>query len=430
MARIELNEIISGLGLLGNVLSMPRQVESQQIGNEQMRSLLAGSGIPEEQIRAATPEPMLRWLSPKQGGFTGKVLGGVGDVGAILSTVVGKPIKAPRVEFSDLAAASRMRSESAKAAAQKNLEAVILDPKSTDKDIGRAAVAAGSIEGGLRYLRGTDSGGYKPPGSVFAARARLARMAPDDPERAALEELIRADEEAARKRREAEDALIRGRQPPYVSPAAGEQQRHEQMIADRKRDAANLGYKEGSPEWKQFVYGTGRVPTPSQVKDPLDPYIRDEMIRRREGAKRPDWVEPTESVVDVARRKLAEDQKGREAAARGEPPPAPPPPPGPKPGTEAYRRKELEEGLAAGLRGTRGVEGGAGTTTTSTPGTTTTTTTQPPAGGDDAAAQAILDSIDVDSLSPEGQAQVPKLLAALAQGMPKWQAANWALSIR
>src|SRR5262245_65809112 len=95
---VDLSDIVTGLGMLGNWLALPRSVEAQQIQNEQTRALLTGSGIPDADIQAATPEPMLRWLSPKQGGFTGKVLGGVGDVGAILSTVVGKPIKAPRLE--------------------------------------------------------------------------------------------------------------------------------------------------------------------------------------------------------------------------------------------------------------------------------------------------------------------------------------------
>src|SRR4029450_11323824 len=89
MARIELDEVMTGLGMLGNVLSLPRQVQNQQIANEQMKTLLAGSGLPEDMIKAATPEPSMRWLSAGQPGFGGTVLGGVGDVGAILATAGG-----------------------------------------------------------------------------------------------------------------------------------------------------------------------------------------------------------------------------------------------------------------------------------------------------------------------------------------------------
>src|SRR5262249_56455143 len=100
---------------------------------------------PQDQIEAATPEPMMRWLSPKQGGFTGKVLGGVGDVGSILSTVVGKPVKAPRLELADLAASNTLRVGFQKQQAQKKLEDAIARGAS-NKEIGQLAVAGGNID--------------------------------------------------------------------------------------------------------------------------------------------------------------------------------------------------------------------------------------------------------------------------------------------
>src|SRR4029453_19343200 len=115
MARIELDEIMTGVGLLGNVLSLPRQVEGQQIENEQQKALLKEAGYDEATIAKMAPQPRMRWLSAGQPGFGGAVLGGVGDVGSILTTIVGKPIKAPRMELSDIAAASTMRGKKAQA---------------------------------------------------------------------------------------------------------------------------------------------------------------------------------------------------------------------------------------------------------------------------------------------------------------------------
>src|SRR5262245_11292124 len=206
-----LDEWMTGLGLLGNLLALPPSVENQQIANEQLKAQLTGTGVPQADIEAATPEPALRWLSPKQGGFTGKILGGVGDMGALLSTVIGKPIKAPRLEVSDLAEASRLRTAYQKQQAEKSLQDAI-NRGASNQEIGRLAVAAGNVDAGLRFLHADD---YKAPGSIFAARARLARMAADDPERPALERLIQEDQAEWDRRTREQDRLLRERQPPH-----------------------------------------------------------------------------------------------------------------------------------------------------------------------------------------------------------------------
>src|SRR5215467_7506074 len=127
---VHLDDIVTGLGMLGGVLSMPRRIEAAEQQNAIERQLLSGTGMSQADIEAATPQPHMRWLSPAQGGFTGKVLGGVGDVGSILSTIVGKPIPSPRASLSDLAESNKLRTAFAKDQAQKRLISVVKDPNS------------------------------------------------------------------------------------------------------------------------------------------------------------------------------------------------------------------------------------------------------------------------------------------------------------
>jgi hypothetical protein len=409
---VDINDIVTGLGMLGNVLALPRSVEAQQLENEQKRAMLAGSGIPEDQIAAATPEPMLRWLSPKQGGFTGKVLGGVGDVGAILSTVVGKPVKAPRMDLSDLASASRLRVEHQKALAQQHLQDVIAKPGATDKEIGEAAIAAGSIEGGLRYLRGTDR---KLPSSVLGLRGFINSLPPGDPRRAeaqqTLDDALQAEKERAdeAQRRSQENADRH-----YLTPEQEYQQRQDAMMKDRAARAAERGLKKGTPEHGYFMdHGYEQPERAPKATTTLDDEI-DRERRRRDALLRANQKDqiPDEPPEVTARRNLKAREAAENAAKRGEAIP-PPPPPKPKPG--------LEAGLVAGMTGA-GEKLDQGTT----PSSTTTSTTQP-APDSDAAADAILGSIDWESLPPEAQQQVK---AAAAAGMPKWPLANWLLSLQ
>src|SRR5215510_6836726 len=92
---VHLDDIVTGLQMLGGVLSMPRRVEAEEQQNAIERQLLAGTGMSQADIEAATPQPHMRWLSPAQGGFTGKVLGGVGDVGSVLYTTLFRSASSP-----------------------------------------------------------------------------------------------------------------------------------------------------------------------------------------------------------------------------------------------------------------------------------------------------------------------------------------------
>jgi hypothetical protein len=405
MARIELNEIVTGLGLLGNVLSLPRQVQAQQIGNEQTRALLEGSGLPPELIKTATPEPMLRWLSPQQGGFTGKVLGGVGDVGSILSTVVGKPVKAPRMELSDLAAASKLRSGHAEELAKRRLGDVIMDPKSTPRDIAAASIAAGNTSDALRLLR---PGGERPPASVLGLRSAIESMGPDDPRRPAYQRAL--DDQLAYQREQDELAnrRITERQPPHYDPAETERMRHEQIMKNRAADAAERGYKPGTSEYEYYMaYGHPRVERAPKAEKTLDEYIEDENRRRTALARDPRTKKeiPDEPVETTARRNMENARKAATEQKAGAPVP---PPPSPKP----RGRPGAAGGAAIG-----GALGGGSETPPPPPAAKT---------GDEQAI-AVLKNIDFDALPPEIKQQV---LDASAAGMPKQELANWLLSLQ
>src|SRR5215510_14841545 len=143
---VHLDDIVTGLQMLGGVLSMPRRVEAEEQQNESERQLLAGTGMSQADIEAATPQPHMRWLSPAQGGFTGKVLGGVGDVGSVLSTIVGKPLPSPRASLAELAESTKMRTAFSQQQAKNRFIEVVKDPKSTSQDIAAAGAAAGSLD--------------------------------------------------------------------------------------------------------------------------------------------------------------------------------------------------------------------------------------------------------------------------------------------
>jgi hypothetical protein len=375
-------------------------------------------------IAAATPEPMLRWLSPQQGGFMGHVLGGVGDVGSILSTVVGKPVKAPRMELSDLAAASKLRSGHAAELAKKRLGEVILDPKSTKRQIAEAAVAAGSTDQALRLVRGDEDG--RPPASILGLRSAIEAMDPDDPRRPQYQRALDAQLEYQRQQAELEDKRTRERQPPHYDPAESYRLRHEAERTARDKEAQDAGYKPGTPEYKYYM-SYGHPPLERQPPPPttLDQEIDKETRRRNNLLGKPgqpkrleDFPEPVETT---ARRNLANRQKAAAAEKSGEPLP-PPPPPKPKRGAAAG-------GLIGEMLGGTPSETPPPTITpSSTPPMSTTSTTQPPAAGSsDADADAILGSIDWESLPPDVQKQVQ---AAAAAGMPKWPLANWLLSLQ
>jgi hypothetical protein len=449
---VSLDQVVTGLGLLGNVLSLPNQVQAQQQQNAQTQALLKDSGIPDEMIKAATPEPMLRWLSPQQGGFTGHLLGGVGDVGSILSSVVGKPVAAPRMQLSDLAEASKLRVAHQQGLAKDELGRVIMDPKSTKRDIASAAIKAGSTDQALRLMRGGDE--QRPPASILGLRSTLESMDPDDPRRAGYQRALDAQLAADKQRRDEENQAILDRQPPHYTPEETERRRHDQIIADRQVDAKRLGLKEGTPEYN---YHMAHGYPPQAPREKAEPTYEEDFaaeVRRRDALGRSpltmDQV-PSEPVEDTVRRTRAARAAGKAGEKAGTPVPPPAPTVGERDAAAkaaaakaaadkaAADQAAAAQGPGLGTRLYRGLFGGpaaagpqggtpdTSTTQTPTTGATTTSTTQPPGGDSDEQALAILRTIDFDSLPKETQAQVT---AARDAGMPLWPLANWLVSLQ
>src|SRR5262245_57000973 len=127
-----LQDYIQGLQMLGGVLALPRSVQYAQQDALQKRAMLKDTGMTDAEINQLLPDAPMQWLSPgKPGeptGIGGKILGGVGDVGALLSTIVGQPIGPPRASVSDLASASKMRLEYKKQQAYEDLAKDVTDP--------------------------------------------------------------------------------------------------------------------------------------------------------------------------------------------------------------------------------------------------------------------------------------------------------------
>jgi len=89
-----------GLKALGNLLSLPRQVQYQQQQAALDRALLK-MAMPEktdEELNTLVASPALGFLSAGGEGVGRKVLGGVGDIGTMLSSLMGQPLPAMRVD--------------------------------------------------------------------------------------------------------------------------------------------------------------------------------------------------------------------------------------------------------------------------------------------------------------------------------------------
>src|SRR5262245_17430816 len=95
----------AGLALLSGMLSAPEVLNNQRIEASQMRGLLRQMGTPEDYINLYAPGEDTP--SPVGGtGIAGKILSGVGKTGAVLSTMLGAPIKAPRVTLGEAGTAA------------------------------------------------------------------------------------------------------------------------------------------------------------------------------------------------------------------------------------------------------------------------------------------------------------------------------------
>jgi len=236
-------DYIQGLQMLGGILALPRSAQYAQEDVLQKRAMLRDTGLTEAEINKMLPDAPMGWLRPGEG-VGGKILGGVGDVGALLSTIAGQPIGPPRASISELAAASKMRKEFKQQNAYEALAASV----EKDDPTGAALIRAGNVDA---YGRRSAAQLAHPPGEfgkseegLYTKLAWLKKNKPDSPEIPALEQGIK-------------DYEARHPVPPppekKIPPAEAWQQRHDVMIQARQKEAGNYGYKPGTPEYNYYM---------------------------------------------------------------------------------------------------------------------------------------------------------------------------------
>lgn len=133
------------LGQLGTgLLAAPRLIANQQAANAQDRLLLAQMGLSPEQIEQLAPTPSVQL----PGGTFGKILAGVGDVGAMLNTILGGRIPAPRPEIGTIAAVGKYLED--KGAKTRQREALDEAAELFQTPLAQALARAGRPEAAVR----------------------------------------------------------------------------------------------------------------------------------------------------------------------------------------------------------------------------------------------------------------------------------------
>jgi len=185
---VQLGEIIQGLQMLGGVLSLPRQIQYQHEASQGLRSQLAGLDLTDDQMNAIAPEPGMSWLGAGPG-VGGKILGGIGDVGSLISAIAGKPVTPPRTSISDIAAISKLRQQKKQGESEAALQEAMRLGK-TPEEVASLGVAAGSTDQALRLYshRGDQPPWRGDPGK----RAELTMSAQRDERATRRDALIRA----------------------------------------------------------------------------------------------------------------------------------------------------------------------------------------------------------------------------------------------
>jgi hypothetical protein len=165
---MEFQDYVQGLQMLGGILALPRSLQYQQQEAEAHRKMLEGTGIDPSEVQSMYPDAPMHWLQAGDQGVGGKILGGVGDVGALLSTIAGKPIGPPRASVTELASAAKLRKGVQKDKAESALSAAITaGPQSKangqmetgaefQRRIASMGVGAGSVDRSLQGFFGID----------------------------------------------------------------------------------------------------------------------------------------------------------------------------------------------------------------------------------------------------------------------------------
>jgi hypothetical protein len=413
---------VTGLQLLGGLLSMPRRVEYQQAESDLLRQQLEGTGLSPEQIASATPDAAMKWLSPAEHpGIGGTILGGVGDVGALLSTIAGRPIEPPRASIGELAAASKLRSEYAKSQKEQQLVDAMAAGK-TPEEVAALGVASGNTDAALRlYQRKFES---QPWRGTPGERTTQTLQAQRDERAQRRASMLGAgyDPKTVDFWVETGNMPPQGRQTPQeIAADEAARQDARDRIEQQRREKFVAAHPELTPEQQTHYRGTGQLPTTGgpRVIDFKDLYMKtltDAQQRVRQQQSGP-FGDPTvkldEAAVmeDALQQAEAIEQMG--GTVRGKPPRRTPDA-GPQ-----------ETGIGMSTEP-------PGAPPTSTPTSTTTSTTTPPgqtSGTGLLPGWEFLDTIHPETLNAVGQAQAAQLAAQYGK-MPVDAARNWATAIK
>jgi hypothetical protein len=357
----DISQYIQGLQLLGGLLSLPRTAQYQQEEQLRNRAMLQGSGM-EGQANELFPDAPLGFLRAGPG-VGGKILGGIGDVGSILSTIAGRPVGPPRHDITDIANAAKLRKSFQE---QKTLDELA----KTEKDpVALALLKTGTMDGYARYkaaqARGAGGGTFGT--SSLGQRARLHYLEqnePDSPEIPALRKGI------------AEEDLRHPVTTPAI-PLTPAQRVQEKLDTDRQlaqqqhdrrvKEALDAGYKENTPEFNRMVYGSTAAPPRTTTHDKsreqvyLDAWNREVQRARALPGEEPDRAR-AQADADETWYTLHPEQRPKQppadtggAGGTQQAPPPPPPeklPPEATPGAASYAEPP---GTPTATTGTPGV---------------------------------------------------------------------------
>lgn len=98
---------LTGAQLLANALAIPRQMENarkEEAVQQALLSMAGGAPFPQEQVDQAFRPPE---------GLAAKMLSGVGDVGAVMSGLLGSPVRPPRIDTNAIMTVQKQQQESA-----------------------------------------------------------------------------------------------------------------------------------------------------------------------------------------------------------------------------------------------------------------------------------------------------------------------------
>lgn len=339
----DISQYLQGLQLLGGILALPRSAQYAQEDALRKRALLANTGLSQGEIDAIAPtDAPMGWLRAGPG-VGGKILGGVGDVGTLLSTIAGKPIGPPRADLSEIASAAKMRTEFAQQGKLKTLQQRMAEGPRTKQDgtlqtatefereIASLGVGAGSAGEALRVF--SRSGQMQPWRGTPGERVELTEGAQRASRAARRPALLAAghDPKAIDYWVETGSSMPQGRQ----DTGAGVREREAAEEDVRKDQASRMNLQPGTPEYDAFVYRRRPLHQAPEERVKTLGYFFEKALavqRQQVGAGLREKVDPEEAKVAAAAE--YEAYKGldpKTPAANVEPPPRPMGAPAPSP---------------------------------------------------------------------------------------------------